>query len=446
MQAKFLLIFVLLGTFTSRAQQLNLSPYSSYGIGSLDDFGHPTFTALGGSFTANADSTIVNYMNPASYSRLGKGQPLFSCAFSSRHGSFEQTGLNEKYHSNSINHFALAVPFANRFAWSFGLKPFSKTGYQVNDYQLVNGDSIEYIYRGSGSMNELFTGYSVNLFDIKGQQLSLGAHLSYLFGSSIHQQSASITTASSGGVEERNYQVKSIFYNFGLQYSSNFKYGRNLTLGFTYTPAQQLTASKSSTLYDAPDVSNEQSFSQLSFSKENNSINLPASMALGFAFRFRPKNDSTYNRTRVYQLTLYGDFKSTSWSQYRANFTGEQNALFQDGSSLNVGLEFAPHFQMNHRNTNINYFSRIRYRTGYQQIALPYHDNGIQRTDSGITFGLLFPILSQRSVSSLSIGVKMGQQESSYPESLKEKYLGVHFGVTIAPGVYDRWFRKYKID
>jgi hypothetical protein len=61
-----------------------------------------------------------------------------------------------------------------------------------------------------------------------------------------------------------------------------------------------------------------------------------------------------------------------------------------------------------------------------------------------LTTGFSLPIISQRSVSSINIGVTFGERGKT--TGLSEKFIGVNFGVNIAPGSYDKWFKKYKID
>ena len=71
--------------------------------------------------------------------------------------------------------------------------------------------------------------------------------------------------------------------------------------------------------------------------------------------------------------------------------------------------------------------------------------NSTQLKDYGISFGLGIPVATGNSSTNLNLGVKLGSLGKGSGQ-LTENYTGVYFGVTISPGVYDRWFLKRKYD
>jgi hypothetical protein len=72
--------------------------------------------------------------------------------------------------------------------------------------------------------------------------------------------------------------------------------------------------------------------------------------------------------------------------------------------------------------------------------------NNSKFVNKGFTLGLGIPIASQRSLSSINISCLIGSRTNNSSDALKEKYVSINFGVNIAPAIYDRWFRKGKID
>ena len=71
----FLILFF--GTVAMAQTNIN-SPYSSLGLGELSGLDHAVSSALGNTTITLQDSTLLNFYNPATYSALGQGQPLFS--------------------------------------------------------------------------------------------------------------------------------------------------------------------------------------------------------------------------------------------------------------------------------------------------------------------------------------------------------------------------------
>jgi hypothetical protein len=63
-----------------------------------------------------------------------------------------------------------------------------------------------------------------------------------------------------------------------------------------------------------------------------------------------------------------------------------------------------------------------------------------------VSLGVGLPIAIQRSSSSINFGFTAGQRGNGDVQSVNERYIGFNFGVTVSPGINDRWFRKFKID
>ena len=172
---------------------------------------------------------------------------------------------------------------------------------------------------------------------------------------------------------------------------------------------------------------------------------MPQMYDIGFSYRFRPKVDSSYNKVHIYQLSVFGSYQVQDWSTYQANFSNDTAVALMNTSRISFGFEFTPHYNYLDRTKAIGYMSRIRYRAGFQTGTMPFERGNTQLKQSAFTFGVSLPVITQKSVSSINLGVTLGQRGNAQSGSLNERYLGVNFGVIIAPG-FDKWFRKYKID
>lgn len=447
MQIKLLSIFLIGFSLFSSAQKAANSPYSSYGIGEYGGLDQATFSGMGNNSFAFIDSVTLNYNNPSSYALLGKGQPLFSTGLSARFSDFESGNdhFNSKY--IGINHFAIGIPFAKNFGLAAGLKPFSQTGYEFRDSQMVGEDEMKYVYRGSGGTNELFGGFSASLFNIKSHRLLIGANLGYVFGSTVNERISYINTAgvANGGIDNQGYTFKSINVDFGLSYLWDISNSSSLTVGAVYTPNLDFEVKRNEYLAYAPDVSNPNNFNYLFQNEDKGTIAMPSTIGLGFNYRMRPKN--TDNRTNIYELSINGEVKTMDWSNYETSFSGvTTSGNFENTVRYGVGAQFVPHYNFLDRTGGSKYIHRIRYRAGFNYATLPIVVLNKQQTDLAVTAGFGFPIAIQRSSSSVNIGFTLGKRGSGDAISVNEKYLGINFGVTISPGVNDRWFRRFKID
>lgn len=432
------------------AQKYTSSPFSSSGIGEFGNMDNATFNGVGNAHIGFIDSTTLNYFNPSSYSSLGFGQPLFSMGVSARYSDYFDANSSHLGKIYGLNHFAFSLPAFKFMGFAAGIKPFTRTGYEFYQKELVGTDSMKYVYSGNGGSHHAFFGISARILSLEKHKLSVGSNLGYLFGSNENVRKAySITNTNlSGGIGSNGYQMKSFHMEFGANYELNFLKSNKLILAAVYTPEQQLNALRNETVYYSLNVNNPTLYQIITQIKDDEGyIVLPSSLGFGFSYSFRPKITEKFNKSRVYQLNIYGDYQMSNWVNYKTSFSTEQvQGIYANTTRISGGLQFAPHYDYLDRAMTIGFMSRIRYRAGFQYATLPIIDQGVQQKDFGITFGFGIPIATQRSSSSINISITGGKRGNGLTTAINENYLGVNFGVILAPGLYDRWFRKYKID
>ena len=118
------LSIILLGNIAFSQTTVN-SIYSSAGLGEEGGGDHVVGVGIGNNTITMADSTTLNFYNPATYNTLATGLPLFSLGLSTRLSNYSEGNNTSFGSSTSIQHFALGFKIKKRFGLAFGLKPYS---------------------------------------------------------------------------------------------------------------------------------------------------------------------------------------------------------------------------------------------------------------------------------------------------------------------------------
>lgn len=425
------LIGVVSGVF---AQATTNSPYSRYGVGNLRSESFNRNFALGGVGYGLRSVSDINFMNPASYSKIG----ITSVEFAFTNNALMLSdGRESQFQNNAyINHLAFAFPVINKkWGMSFGIKPFSNTGYEydntVTHQDTAIGD-IYSVYKGDGGLNQIYFGNGVAINLDSTSSISLGVNASVLFGS-LNSDKKIIYSNISNALNIWEIYQKSIVggrFNAGLQYQKSFTNADeevyNLTVGGVYTLQPELSTEELSlirtfrgnvdfgqvkdTLVDTPD--------------EKGTLELPAT--IGFGISFAKEN----------KWLIAADITTTGWG----DISNADTALFQYQNSYNaaLGFEFVPkHDAFN------NYLKRIKYRFGVKYGTGSMIINNQEITNYGITFGLGLPLKrTDTAVPGLNIGVEYGSRGVATNGLVEEKYVNINLGITIN----DRWFIKRKYD
>lgn len=444
----FLLFFpiIVVGQATS-------SPYSSRGIGLWENSSNGVFGGMAGTRISIVDSTYSNSYNPASYSYLGKGLPLFSFDFTTKFSFYTSQTNKDKANATYIKNINIAIPFAKRFGLAFGLKPVLKRGYRFSNLDYVGSDSVRYTYIGSGQVQQVYLAFSVAPIKTKKHFFSLGINGGYNFGTLKKTRvveffnNPELFNASS----ENGIRVSSLGLKAGFQYRYKVSETSAFSVGGIYQPGLKWKATKTDFLYrfggqygiDNPPGSTD----TLYYVGDNKgSISVPQRIGAGFTWELKGREDSLQRGTLVYRLRLSLDYEFVSWSKYALNFANNTDTTkLSNASFYRFGLDFTPHQYFNDSRPNVKYFSKINYRLGFRYGLIPSPINSTQTKNMALSFGMGFPIPIFRSVSSFNFGVTLGQQGVVGAQSIREQYIGVHIGVVISPG-NDRWFRKYKYD
>lgn len=446
----FIVIFTWLLGHSVWSQQLSNDPFSSFGLGDFGGLTHAVFGGMGNANITSADSTILNFYNPASYSSLAKHTPLFSFSTSTRLSIHAENGAENFSHTTNIQHFAIAFPFAKRFGLAFGMKPYSRRGYAIENRFLVNADSIAHRYDGDGSINEAFLGFSATALDFRGAKLSVGANFGYLFGTVRNiRKSGTITpgtTVLNGGVSHETIRAKDIHFEFGLTYEQRINEHHTLSLSGVYDPFQQINGKYSNSVFYASNLENENTYFELSSTETSKGhiSNVPMTkLGLRYDWNFIAREGQT--NTLNSQLSIHLNYTMSDFKKFENTFDANSQRYTLNATEYNLGIQYTPEVNFIVNKVTTKFYERIRYRIGAYYKTLPYSINSNQITDLGTTFGLGFPVLSQNSLSSINIGLSYGVRGVNDKSALKETYYGVSVGFIIAPSA-DKWFIKRKLN
>ncbi|MGP8214644.1 MAG: hypothetical protein ACLQQ4_03690 [Bacteroidia bacterium] len=417
------------------AQSSTVSPYSSYGLGDLQNQNGVQSFSMGGTGIALHNDTaapyFINLKNPASY-------------FYNRITTYEAGLLNNNIqlstegttHNNSnayFGYFAIAFPVSKHFGGSFGLRPMSSVGYSINT--TGNIDSLEpngnvtsvgtttNQYIGSGGINQVHLGLAYSPF--KG--LSIGANGSFLFGYLNYQENVvyPLNISAYNSQENENVNVHGFTYDFGMMYTlpemgrwqavvgGTFAVGNNIFGDYNLLSVNYIAASPQTNIDTVQD------------SSASGKIKLPMSYGVGLTIIKRDK----YNND---QFIITADYAVQNWSQ--CTFLGQAENL-NNSTQKNIGIQYIPQ-------KNSTFFSRIHYRAGFSinQTYLNIDNTPIYDycASLGVAIPVGPPIAVYNQLGILNIGIQAGQLGTTNNNLLQERYVKFLVAFTFD----SRWFIK----
>jgi len=226
---KFLVITLVLVTAITSAQEATSSPYSFFGIGSLNFRGTVENRLMGG-ISIYSDSIHLNLQNPSGLASL----KLVAFSVGGSHKLVNQKTQTEtgKTSSTSINYLALGIPVGNKLGLSFGVLPLTAVGY---DLENLSGTTLVQ-NSGKGGMNKVFLagGYQVT------PKLSIGVDANYNFGNIQNTTLLSQEGLDFASRESNRSNLSGFSFNLGATYIEKVFTNLNLFTSIVYTPETKL--------------------------------------------------------------------------------------------------------------------------------------------------------------------------------------------------------------
>ncbi len=393
------------------SQNYFTTPYSRYGLGELFGVNTSRNAAMGGGGLASVSTIYWNPQNIASTARL-KFTTVETGIFTQN--LYLQSSIdNNRLFNAGISGIQLAFPANKLYCFSMGIKPFSRTGYQLEQKQPVDNAGFNSLvrYEGKGGISEVFIG---NAFQVH-KNISVGIQTGYLFGfisnnariffdDSVKAQYATV-------YRKTNYQ--GLTWNIGSIYDAKLNSRWQLRTGASATLPATIVA-KRNIIYD------NASLADTLITTQKNTVT-PFKIGIGWEL------ENIKGRNFVL------DIQYQPWSQYDLGV----NERFKDMIRISVGAEIIPDY------TSIrSYLKRINYRFGlfWQQNYFLPSQSSSAITTVGATLGTGLPI--KRNLSRGHLSAEIGFRGYFPEQNLKEIYVKCIFSVTLS----DKWFTRRKLD
>jgi hypothetical protein len=434
MSIKRLFLFLpLLWACHAAAQNASVSPYSRYGIGDIPFGGFVKNNGMGGSGIAFRNTLNINLANPASYSAITL--TTFETGASATFTKFKTETLEQNKSDATFSYFALGFPVVkNKWGAALGLVPFSNVGYKIFDPQTdANAGDVLFTYDGSGGLNRVFIGNSLNLFD----NLSAGINTSYLFGSL--KRISKVEFFSSNFLNSRFTETTTMgdfHFDFGLQYVADslpkkiksdstvtkIKSDRSLTIGFTYSLPANLSAERSflQERYQSSGILIFVQDTTENTEGEKGTIKLPYSIGFGAAFRQGSK------------WLIGAEAAMQNWEDFSSFGEGD---VLKNSLRLNAGAQYIPD-----ERAMKSYWQSVQYRMGFFYDKTYLRLKSTQLNEYGVTIGLGFPV--RKGLSMIQLSAQFGRRGTTENNLIQEDFARISLGITFN----DRWFIKPKFD
>ena len=446
-----LILCISLNAAFSFGQQLTSHPLTSYGIGDHQLNDHGIYSGMGNIFTPFLDSGQLNYLNPASYASLSKGNTLYSIGVSQRISFYDQSGDKDIRPNGNLTHIALGFRLKKHFGMAFGLKPLSAKGYYLSEKVFTGLDSIRNTYQGGGYINQVFIGGTYAPIVRKGTYLAFGAQMGYNFGTVKNQRISQLIqgTNASGGIFEELITVNALSVDLGAAFYQRIGSKGDVRMGITYKPSLALKSELERSFYSASNLNAPSGYDTLFSNSYTGSVRQGQSIALGAAYRIGLNPRKVKTKTLHPEITLALQYQRNEAYTYAFDGTSYDSMASQSipAQRYAVGIEFRPERFLYENIATLGFFNKFTYRLGAFYGNLPYRDASFNAfKEQGITVGLGIPILAQQSFSSINFSCTLGQRGTFTTNSLQENFVAFQLNATLSPASFERWFRKRKMD
>ena len=416
---KLIVLASILLSLTSWAQDNTASPYSYFGLGEVKFKGTEEAKAMGG-ISIVADSTQLNLINPAYYSKLR--YTTFAVGGTNSFTNFYTNSESDKSQRTSLDYLLIAIP-KQKFGISIGLMPFSTVGFKLKSSEINSIDQTlrEKKFLGNGNINRVLFGTSYKI----NSKFSVGFDINYNFGK-IKTETVEFVEdpVIQLGSRERNTSiVKGFSSSFGVTYEGKINNKLTLYSSLTFSPESKLysenTRNIATIVYGSS--GNELIDEEQDVDVQNNYIAIPTKLSIGSGIGVKNK------------WLIATEITLQQTSKLENRFKDELNGDFKNATKIALGGFFIPKY-----NSFSSYFSRITYRAGlrYENTGLVLKNESIN--DYGMTFGLGLPV----GLSKINIGFELGKKGTTTQNLIQENYFNLNIGLSLS----DLWFRKREIN
>jgi hypothetical protein len=377
-------------------------------------------------------SQDVNFLNPASYSKLRITS--FNLGFEIDSRTLRSPARANKFTASSaiISYIQLGIPLSRKkqIGLNLGLRPLSRINYKIQITEKysypdpsIPADSINNLFEGTGGTYEAFAGIGKAF-----KNFSAGVNVGYFFGTKDYSTRKTFLN-DTVQYYKSNYETKTHFGGFlinaGVQYQANLTKKTKLIVGAygnlrqTFNGRQDIIRETFS--YDAS--GGIYSIDTVEAKKDvAGKIEYPSNIGVGFTLERQDK------------WLIGADFSTTSWSGY--SFFGAKD-LVRNSWSIRVGGQFVP-AAFNPK----GYWNHVSYRAGFNFGPDYIKADGKNLNQLGISLGAGLPVRKNpytNQFTYVNLGFEYGKRGNN-TNLLRENMFRISVGFTLS----DLWFIKKK--
>ena len=432
---KRLFATILMGavTLSGMAQvSKTLSPYSMYGLGVLADQSQGFNRGMGGLSMGLRGGTMVNMLNPASYSAVDSLTMIIDMGVSGQITNFKEGGISMNRKSADFDYAVALFRVMPKMGVSVGVVPFSNVGYDFSATEKVPNSTLTSVmtYSGSGGFSQAFLGVGYEVF--KG--FSVGANFSYFWGNYSKSLGVAAVKESHINVMLKAYETKISSYKFDFGAQGQFALDKNnvLTVGATFGLGHKLGADANMYVMN---TDSETALVDTTTVTLSDAFQLPMSFGVGAALVH--KNS----------LTVGVDYSYEHWGNLDFPYSNDLTDRYEMSSSalldrhkVTMGADWIPEPNSMVRRS---FFKSIHYKVG-ASYATPYYNirgGGKGPREFALTAGFAIPIINSWNNRSL-LNISAQWVNSSTSDFIKENSFRINIGLTFN----ERWFAKWKVD
>ncbi len=376
---------------------------------------------MGGITQAIYNPLFVNPSNPASYTAFDSISFVFDVSLHSRFTQLSTTSISQSTNYASIGNLLFGFPVTGWWKASFGLLPYSATGYKTADTRTDSlFTSLTNLYEGDGGINQFFIGSS---FDIT-RNLSIGVNAAYLFGTMVRSSAVEFpdTLHRLNSKVAYSNRVHDFLINYGIMYHKKLKNDYQYTLGASFNTQTNINNTSDKLVYTYRSISGIEIPRDTIEDAESVKDKIVLPMGVSFGVSFGKTN----------KWLIGSDFSYRQWEKFQ--FTGSDDAL-KNSMQFSLGGYFNPS-----NSTVSGYLQRITYRAGLRYSSGFLELRGQRIDDFGISFGVGLPL--PRTSSTINFGFEVGSRGSKKENLINENYVKFTLGLSL----FERWFiiKKYE--
>ena len=413
---KEIILIVLIASINGLfAQNNSNTPYSLFGLGVENKTATGGLSGMGNTGIAKSNPFEINLYNPASLGNILQESFLYEFGLNGSYSTLSSsTNSGESTTNGNISHIAIAFPIKKNWGMSVGLLPYTKTGYNIDVDDAIEGSTDTFITRvtGNGGLNKFYlsTGFKVV------ENLSFGVDVSFLFGSI--EQESQVYTDSYVSISDRNH-YGGVKLSTGFQYKLPTIKGVETSIGGTLELPTSLSGSQTRTSYK---TSSSGATISIEDEVENDldNFDLPFSYGLGITTIINKK------------ITTNLDYRKLLW-----NDTNQQqnNESYVDQSIYAFGIEYLPSKNKYNYWSNVKYRAGVNYNTGFLKISNQQIDSYF------LSLGIGLP-MKKNSNDNFNISYSYGREGTLENRLIQEDF----HKITLNLNFVGKWFSKRKID